>query len=148
MKVDGLVTLYPFSRLMRPAHVGTTGSSTRSELRPVVVLMATLAAICCIGGCASPPVQSLDPDASHYACASGAEVVITPVASDHIRLTYEDQSAEMRPLPAASGARYASLDERLGWRWHSKGSEGILSYMAPDDSAYPVPIERVCILSD
>ncbi|MFN4354637.1 MliC family protein [Parvibaculum sp.] len=59
-------------------------------------------------------------------------------------LSYDGTLAPMRIMPSASGAKYTSLNEALGWRWHTKGNEAALSYMAPDHTAEEVLLLRDC----
>ncbi|MFN3933229.1 MAG: MliC family protein [Parvibaculum sp.] len=59
-------------------------------------------------------------------------------------LSYDGTLAPMRIMPSGSGAKYTSLNEELGWRWHTKGDEASLSYMAPDDTATEQPVLQSC----
>jgi|GEM_PF-308052 len=59
-------------------------------------------------------------------------------------LWYQGQLSLMRQWRAASGIRYISLDEQVGYRWHVKGDEGALSWLAPDHTAQEVFLHRVC----
>ncbi|MGK2740594.1 MliC family protein [Tepidicaulis sp. LMO-SS28] len=87
---------------------------------------------------ASEPV-SYDSVSVAYACEGGAEVqaVYFNFADGQALavLHHDGTLAPMRIMPSASGAKYTSLDEALGWRWHTKGGEASLSYMAPDHTA-------------
>lgn len=59
-------------------------------------------------------------------------------------LAYDGTLAPMRIMPSGSGAKYTSLNEELGWRWHTKGNDASLSYMAADHTAEEVPLLREC----
>lgn len=59
-------------------------------------------------------------------------------------LAYDGKLAPMRIMPSGSGAKYASLNEELGWRWHTKGNEATLSYMAADHTAAEEPVLSEC----
>lgn len=50
----------------------------------------------------------------------------------------------MRGLPAANGARYASVDEVAGVRWRTVGETGFLGYLAPDHTAEEKPLALDC----
>lgn len=83
-----------------------------------------------------------------YVCDGGAEVQATYFNFEDgnalAALFYDGKLAPLRIMPSASGAKYTSLNEELGWRWHTKGGEAVLSYMAPDDSAEEVVILDGC----
>ncbi len=74
-----------------------------------------------------------------YACDGGMEVQAIYFNFEDgnalAALFHDGKLAPLRIMPSASGAKYASLNEELGWRWHTKGGEAVLSYMAPDDTA-------------
>lgn len=57
----------------------------------------------------------------------------------------EGKLVPMRSWPAASGARYIALDEQDSYRWHTKGDEGTLTFLAADDSAKEQTVLTGCI---
>lgn len=59
-------------------------------------------------------------------------------------LFHDGKLAPLRIMPSASGAKYTSLNEELGWRWHTKGDEAVLSYMAADHTAQEEVLLRDC----
>ncbi|MBX8824417.1 MliC family protein [Ochrobactrum sp. SFR4] len=60
----------------------------------------------------------------------------------------EGKLVPMRIWPAASGARYIALDEQDSYRWHTKGDEGILSFLEADDSAKEQTLFSNCVNKD
>lgn len=113
--------------------------------KDVMILVAGAALM--LAACEEPQPQS--PQASEpvsydsvrvtYSCEGGAEVqaVYFNFADGQALavLSHDGRLAPMRIMRSASGAKYTSLDEELGWRWHTKGGEAMLSYMAPDHTA-------------
>ena len=71
-----------------------------------------------------------------YVCDGGAEVQAIYFNFEDgnalAALFHDGKLAPLRIMPSASGAKYASLNEELGWRWHTKGGEAVLSFMAAD----------------
>lgn len=60
----------------------------------------------------------------------------------------EGKLVPMRIWPAASGARYIALDEQDSYRWHTKGDEGVLSFLEADDSAKEQTVLDNCVNKD
>jgi membrane-bound inhibitor of C-type lysozyme len=56
----------------------------------------------------------------------------------------EGRQVTMRDWPGASGARYVSIDEQVGYRWHSKGDEAMLAHLAADHTAEEEVLLRDC----
>ncbi len=83
-----------------------------------------------------------------YACEGGAQVQAIYFNFEDgnaiAALAYDGTLAPMRIMPSGSGAKYASLNEELGWRWHTKGDDAVLSYMAPDHTAEEEPLLKDC----
>lgn len=83
-----------------------------------------------------------------YACEGGVQVQAVYFNFEDgnalAALAYEGTLAPMRIMPSGSGAKYTSLNEELGWRWHTKGNDASLSYMAPDHTAEEVSLLREC----
>lgn len=63
-------------------------------------------------------------------------------------LWVEGKLVPMRSWPAADGARYVALDEQDSYRWHSKGQEGTLTFLAADDSAKVQTVLDNCVSKD
>jgi membrane-bound inhibitor of C-type lysozyme len=59
-------------------------------------------------------------------------------------LHHEGRTALLQSRPTASGARYIALDEQHSLRWHTRGPEGQLSFMAADHTATERPLLRDC----
>lgn len=82
-----------------------------------------------------------------YRCEDGAKIQVAYLnlegGESYAALYYDDRLSLMRPWPAASGARYISLDEQVGLRWHAKGDQGVLSFLAADHTA-----KEITLLSD
>ena len=83
-----------------------------------------------------------------YACEGGAQVqaIYFNFEDGNVlaALSYDGILAPMRIMPSGSGAKYTSLSEELGWRWHTKGDEAMLNYMAPDHTASEIAVLRDC----
>ena len=60
----------------------------------------------------------------------------------------EGKLVPMRIWPAASGARYIALDEQDSYRWHTKGDEGVLSFLEADHEATEQILLRNCVNKD
>ena len=56
----------------------------------------------------------------------------------------EGRQVAMRQFVSASGAKYASFDEELGYRWWSKGDIGFLTFLAADHTAEEVDLLMDC----
>lgn len=82
-----------------------------------------------------------------YRCQGGAELQVAYLnlksGESFAALYYEGRLSLMRPWPAGSGARYVSMDEQVGLRWHIKEDRGVLSFLAADHTA-----EEITLLSD
>lgn len=106
-----------------------------------------------LGGCATPGLQATGttprpgaisgPDfESHtqrYRCAGGVELEVAYLnlrsGLSFAALHHQGRTHLMQNRPSASGARYVALDEEAGLRWHSKGDEGFLAFLAADHTA-------------
>lgn len=60
----------------------------------------------------------------------------------------EGKLVPMRIWPAASGARYIALDEQDSYRWHTKGDEGVLSFLEADHEATEQILLSNCVNKD
>lgn len=84
-----------------------------------------------------------------YLCERGVTVPVTYInAGDFERvavISVEGRQVAMRQFSSASGARYASFDEELGYRWWSKGDTAMLSFQAADDSMDEVFLFMRCV---
>jgi membrane-bound inhibitor of C-type lysozyme len=74
-----------------------------------------------------------------FRCAGGTELDVAylnlPESLAFAALHHDGHTALLQNRPAASGARYVALDEQHSLRWHTKGSEGFLTFMAADHTA-------------
>jgi membrane-bound inhibitor of C-type lysozyme len=74
-----------------------------------------------------------------FRCAGGAELEVAylnlPESLAFAALHHDGHTALLQNRPTASGARYVALDEQHSLRWHTKGSEGFLAFMAADHTA-------------
>jgi membrane-bound inhibitor of C-type lysozyme len=65
-----------------------------------------------------------------YRCESGAELQLAELTLETgealVLLFLDGEEIQMRTEPAASGAKYRSLDPDLALVWHGKGEEGLL----------------------
>jgi len=126
-----------------------------ASLRPLRVVVATLLGglALLLAGCAAPGMQTTEttprlglisgPDfESHsrrYRCAGGTELELAylnlPNGLSFAALHHQGRTHLMQNRPTASGARYVALDEQAGLRWHSKGDQGFLAFLAADHTA-------------
>ena len=106
-----------------------------------------------LAGCAAPGLQATEstsrpgvisgPDfESHtqrYRCTGGVELEVAYLnlrsGQSFAALNHQGRTHLMQNRPSASGARYVALDEEAGLRWHSKGDEGFLAFLAADHTA-------------
>ena len=74
-----------------------------------------------------------------FRCAGGTELEVAylnlPDSLAFAALHHDGHTALLQNRPTASGARYVALDEQHSLRWHTKGSEGFLAFMAADHTA-------------
>ncbi|HMN93673.1 MAG TPA: MliC family protein [Hydrogenophaga sp.] len=123
--------------------------------RPFHPVMAALLGgfILLLAGCTAPGPQATEapprpgvisgPDfeshARRYRCAGGAELELVYLnlrsGLSFAALHHQGRTHLMQNRPSASGARYVALDEEAGLRWHSKGDEGFLAFLAADHTA-------------
>jgi membrane-bound inhibitor of C-type lysozyme len=91
-----------------------------------------LAALALLGDAAAS--QSLSGRSVTYLCEGGAVLRVAYVnvaeGESFAVVDWAGRLIPMRLVPAASGARYAALDARDGYRWHTKGEEGFLTRLA------------------
>jgi len=123
--------------------------------RPLNVCTAALAGVLALllVGCAAPGLPGVEapprpglisgPDfESHtqrYRCADGTELELAylnlPSGLSFAALHHQGRTHLMQNRPSASGARFVALDEQAGLRWHSRGREGFLAFLAADHTA-------------
>ncbi|MDR7152475.1 membrane-bound inhibitor of C-type lysozyme [Hydrogenophaga palleronii] len=74
-----------------------------------------------------------------FRCTGGTELDVVylnlPENLALAALHHNGRTALLQNRPTASGARYVALDEQHSLRWHTKGSEGFLAFMAADHTA-------------
>lgn len=74
-----------------------------------------------------------------YVCERGAVIPVAYINAEggdsYAVAVIEGRQVAMRLAPSGSGARYVSIDEQESYRWHSKGDEAILSFLAADHTA-------------
>ncbi|MBA4266941.1 MAG: hypothetical protein C0453_17840 [Comamonadaceae bacterium] len=74
-----------------------------------------------------------------FRCTGGTELDVVylnlPDNLAFAALHHDGRTALLQNRPTASGARYVALDEQHSLRWHTKGSEGLLAFMAADHTA-------------
>ena len=84
-----------------------------------------------------------------YTCERGVQVPVSYINADGFDgvavIVVEGRQVALRQFIAASGAKYASFDEQLGYRWWSKGDTGVLSFQAADDMAEEITLLSECI---
>ena len=116
------------------------------------VMALTLAG--CASGLPAPTVHQFEVDGwsgqtRTYRCADGTRLAVAYLNPAHgtamAVVTLAGTQAVLRSLPTASGARYVDVDEQRGLRWHSKGDEGFLALLPPDDMAKEQPLHTGCV---
>lgn len=88
-----------------------------------------------------------------YLCERNVEIQVSYINGlkneDALAVVYaEGKLIPMRRAISGSGARYIALDEQDSYRWHTKGSEGVLSFMAADHTAEEEVVLRNCVSKD
>jgi len=83
-----------------------------------------------------------------YTCESDFELPVSYLTLESgeqfAAIYYQGNLSMMRKWPAASGVRYISIDEQNSFRWHTKGGEGILTWLAADHTAEVKTLLRGC----
>jgi membrane-bound inhibitor of C-type lysozyme len=83
-----------------------------------------------------------------FRCAGATELEVAylnlPEGLAFAALHHGGRTVLLQNRPGASGARYVALDEQSGLRWHTKGSEGFLAYLAADHTAKEQVLLRDC----
>lgn len=83
-----------------------------------------------------------------YRCEDGTELQAAYLNLDSgesfVALYYDGRLSLMRQWRAASGARYISMDEQVGLRWHTKHDWGVLSFLAADHTAEEITLHTDC----
>jgi membrane-bound inhibitor of C-type lysozyme len=123
------------------------------RLLPLGFKSPALLLVVALAGCAAPARPPANPTATaapvvgpdfssqseRYRCAGGTELEVAylnlPDGLAFAALHHNGRTTLLQNRPAASGARYVALDEQLGLRWHTKGSEGFLAFLAADHTA-------------
>jgi membrane-bound inhibitor of C-type lysozyme len=104
---------------------------------------------------ATPPSATgmvVGPDFSsqtvRFRCAGATELEVAylnlPEGLAFAALHHGGRTVLLQNRPTASGARYVALDEQSGLRWHTKGGEGFLAYLAADHTAKEQVLLRDC----
>lgn len=83
-----------------------------------------------------------------YLCAGGAILQVAYLnlgnGQSFATLAWGGRLVPMHLWPAASGARYIADDEQNSLRWHTKGDEGRLSFLAADHEAEETEVLTLC----
>lgn len=74
-----------------------------------------------------------------YLCAGGAVLQVAylnPGAGPSLAVAnWGGKLIPMQAGPTGSGVRYIAFDEQASYRWHAKGAEGTLLFLAADHTA-------------
>lgn len=74
-----------------------------------------------------------------YVCERGAMIPVAYINTEdgdsYAVAVVEGRQVAMTLVPSGSGALYVSIDEQESYRWHSKGDEATLSFLAADHTA-------------
>lgn len=83
-----------------------------------------------------------------YRCTGGARLPVVYLnlkGGDAFATIYiNGRLVLLRSGPSGSGARYISVDEQLGYRWHTKGDVGNLFFLAADHTARETLVLQDC----
>lgn len=83
-----------------------------------------------------------------YRCASGTWLQVAYLniknGESFATIYFGGKLTQLRGMDVASGAGYASLDEKMGLRWRTKGAEGALYRLAPGSAATEKVLLRDC----
>jgi membrane-bound inhibitor of C-type lysozyme len=100
--------------------------------------------------CAQPAVEapSFESSSQVYRCTGGARLPVVYLnlkGGDAFATIYVNgHLVLMRSGPTGSGARYISVDEQLGYRWHTKGDVGNLFFLGADHTARETLVLQDC----
>jgi membrane-bound inhibitor of C-type lysozyme len=120
------------------------------RLRSVASLWAALACMLPLAAPAQTPATPPDFESVSrvYRCTGGTrlQVIYLNIKNgDSFATTYiNGRLVLMRSGPTGSGARYVSVDEQLGYRWHVKGDVGNLFFLAADHTARETLLLQDC----
>lgn len=109
---------------------------------------AALAALACGGatvGAAETKVMSYV-----YVCERGVSLPVSfvnpPEGAGLAFMVVQDRLVAMRAAPTGSGVRYVALDEQVGYRLYTKGSEAFVRFLAADHTAEEEPVLDGCVM--
>lgn len=116
----------------------------------VPLVFTALAAL--VSGAASAQSSAASPafeSVSHvYRCTGGARLPVVYLnlegGGSFATIYVNGRLVLMRIWPAASGVRYLSVDEQVGYRWHVKGDVGTLLFLAADHTARETVVLQDC----
>lgn len=114
------------------------------------VPMLALALAAAGAACAQPATEgpSFESSSATYRCTGGARLPVVYLnikGGDSFATAYVNgRLVLMRSGPTGSGARYISVDEQLGYRWHVKGEVGNLFFLAADHTARETLVLQDC----
>lgn len=101
----------------------------------------TLIAALCAAAAAGPALgqDGLPALSATYVC-DGAAVLqvayINPATGPSLAVVgWAGKLIPMQAGPTGSGVRYIAFDEQASYRWHTKGAEGTLLFLAADHTA-------------
>ena len=120
--------------------------------RPSFVPLALTALAALASGAASAQAAAAAPgfesSSQVYRCTGGARLPVVYLnlqGGDAFATIYiNGRLVLLRSGPTGSGARYVSVDEQLGYRWHVKGEVGNLFFLAADHTARETLVLQDC----
>ncbi len=87
-----------------------------------------------------------------YQCERGVTIPVTYVNLSEggaiAVLSVDGRMVTLAIAVSGSGARYVSIDEQNGYRWHIKGDEALLLYLAADHMAEEEAVLSRCTAID
>lgn len=119
-------------------------------MRMIILVLAQT----CVSPLAAQAHESAGSTASQaiYVCERGVTIPATYITTSpdgaFAVLNVEGRQVTLAIARSGSGARYVSIDEEIGYRWHTKGDMAMLSYLAADDSAEEAILLRDCRMTD
>ncbi|MCZ4352484.1 MliC family protein [Roseovarius aestuarii] len=90
-------------------------------------------------------------DTVTYVCERGVEIPVTYISTDanaYAVAMIEGRQIAMEQARAGSGVLYVSIDEQASYRWHTKGDDATLSFLAADHTAEEETLLRECTTPD
>lgn len=94
------------------------------------------------------PEPSYQSQVARYQCEGNVRIEAAYLNIDNgssfATLHYKDQLIPMHIARSGSGALYIADDEQNSFRWHTKGKQGVLSFLEADHTAEEETLLKDC----